>query len=847
MELLASARSGARRWKNCISTVGQDEDALLEVIAGYQEALSQPLLRGELRGEAWLEIAAAHLCRHPPSFEDALNALDHMQIDGASSRRSSYLFGQLLRAQVCYSTSEHRDAIKILKELLIDMPSQVGKEQTVLVGLSPCICNHSLYTEIALCYEKLSETGKAAEFHLEAWKERKCPSENRMAPTPSVGIGLSPPAPASARVDGLERACTLSEIPNSADVRLQGRLWATDACTWADLGDQYARGGAFIPALLCIEKALSILPMEITASRIASASFDVLDLPRLQAHRAVCLKRLGRDEDAKEVAKTALSLSVLPSSASLTPISAIRRYVACCLCDPLVTAAVEREIESALVIMRVVQKAMWRRRVHHWGEQVLAAKAIQQMWRAIKDFRITLSWRRAAVRILLAAGSRDASLRLAAKTRADLRGTRGMKRMEAVRISQRTWRCAQAKSTAFKRRSSIIIIQSFFRATSSRHATQRWVRSGAPSASESVFHVGCLSRHLHLMDVGGAGGYRRPNFGIALDKLEATGDAGPESVDELFELSALALREQGRWLSPAVAPVHLMRSALDATTLVISSPSLREAGSVRLLGGDILECNQPSRLRSILCLRGQLGNAGIRVLSVAMQGGHLPQLCTLHLDSTGIQPEGLSCLSRALSRPGCGLQRFSIRNAGAGCSIGTAPIKFYTEPRCELFARWGQAWQMLFRCVQHLKSLEILDLCNCGLRDDNMADLAVAVQVARWLRVVKLNGNRISVKGLSMLLLAGCSKKMRMPALWARMQRPLLSLCSVESMLDDLFHRGLSAVAEVERHDGQGGTTLLERTDPDLDAVGEVEGKSSGMEERKEIKPVYEIMVSLFL
>lgn len=105
------------------------------------------------------------------------------------------------------------------------------------------------------------------------------------------------------------------------------------------------------------------------------------------------------------------------------------------------------------------------------------------------------------------------------------------------------------------------------------------------------------------------------------------------------------------------------------------------------------------------------------------------------------------------------------------------------------------AWDCFFRHLQYLESLSTLSLQDCGLEDRDVRSLSVSLQIlpAGRLRCLRLNGNRVGLSGLRMLLTALSSRRMRLPALWLRGQRPALSEGGAKGIVEEAFRDGLFA------------------------------------------------------
>lgn len=130
----------------------------------------------------------------------------------------------------------------------------------------------------------------------------------------------------------------------------------------------------------------------------------------------------------------------------------------------------------------------------------------------------------------------------------------------------------------------------------------------------------------------------------------------------------------------------------------------------------------------------------------------------------------------------------------------TVPSKLKTETH--------SSWDCFFRHLQRLPSLSMLSLQRCGLEDRDVRSLSIALQIlpAGRLRCLRLDGNCVGLSGLRMLLTALTSRRMRLPALWLRKQRPPLVESESKGIVEAAFRDGL--FAEVTE-DVRGGGGLI--------------------------------------
>lgn len=126
-------------------------------------------------------------------------------------------------------------------------------------------------------------------------------------------------------------------------------------------------------------------------------------------------------------------------------------------------------------------------------------------------------------------------------------------------------------------------------------------------------------------------------------------------------------------------------------------------------------------------------------------------------------------------------------------------------PADKMVAAAHTAWDCFFRHLQRLQSLSTLSLQRCGLEDCDVRSLSVSLQIlpAGRLRCLRLNGNSVGLSGLRMVLTALTSRRMRLPALWLRGQRPALAESGAKEVVEEAFRDGL--FAEVGKWFGVGG------------------------------------------
>lgn len=308
-----------------------------------------------------------------------------------------------------------------------------------------------------------------------------------------------------------------------------------------------------------------------------------------------------------------------------------------------------------------------------------------------------------------------------------------------------------------------------------------------------------------------------------------------------------------RWVPAAVAPENLLARALECSTLVVNSPSFGSVCARRLFSrigrtttqawvptsrvvsdiapkqGRDSEDNLPASIRaedemkkkSPRCLQGgslthvlvlghsPIGDGGLSELCFGVRRGCLPRLTTLVLGGPGcrVGPRGVTALATALSSPGCScLQSLSLSN----CCLGrrsrrrhcrSSSISRSTSSPLLVSNAAGTAgaahaaWDCLFRHLQRLPALSSLSLENCGLEDCDIRSASIAIQIlpAGRLRCLRLNGNFVGAPGLRFLLRALTSRRMRLPALWLRQQRPALVESKAREAINEAFDAGLFA------------------------------------------------------
>lgn len=214
----------------------------------------------------------------------------------------------------------------------------------------------------------------------------------------------------------------------------------------------------------------------------------------------------------------------------------------------------------------------------------------------------------------------------------------------------------------------------------------------------------------------------------------------------------------------------------------------------------------------MVCGNSPLGDGGLSELSSAIRRGLLPRLATLIIGGHGcrVGPRGVTALATALSSSGCArrLRTLSMSN----CCLGQqsrhqqrgspstplsppAPLRLATNASTAAKTAAHMAWDCLLRHLQRMTALLSLSLQDCGLDDSDMRPVSIAVQIlpAGLLRCLRLSGNSISVKGLRVLLRALTSRKIRLPALWLRKQRPAFIESQTREVVKHAFSEGLFA------------------------------------------------------
>lgn len=310
------------------------------------------------------------------------------------------------------------------------------------------------------------------------------------------------------------------------------------------------------------------------------------------------------------------------------------------------------------------------------------------------------------------------------------------------------------------------------------------------------------------------------------------------------------------WLSPAVAPDAVLVKALQCTTLVVSSPSFCSVAARRLFsrigrplplptenktcpsiseattrpeldGGRAIRrelCHVQPSLRQGYCLThilvlgdSPMGDGGLSELSYAVRHGWLSLLTTLVVGGPGcrVGPRGVTALAMALSSSGCsslrslslsycclGRRRRRLKTKSVSSRLASACVADST-----VLANAHAAWDCFFRHLQRMPALSSLSLQNCGIEDCDIRFASIAIQIlpAGVLRCLRFSGNRIGVSGLRMLLRALTSRRMRLPALWLRKQRPALVESEAMDTIKEAFAEGLFAEVRTDKMVGGGG------------------------------------------
>ncbi|CAN0385559.1 unnamed protein product [Pylaiella littoralis] len=233
-------------------------------------------------------------------------------------------------------------------------------------------------------------------------------------------------------------------------------------------------------------------------------------------------------------------------------------------------------------------------------------------------------------------------------------------------------------------------------------------------------------------------------------------------------------------------------------------------------------------LRHVMVLgESPIGDGGLAELSSAVRCGWLPRLTTLVIGGPGcrVGPRGVMTLAMALSSPGCSrLRNLSLSNC---CSLAwrrpnreqhrLRPAAAAAVPS-KLKTAMHSSWDCFFRHLQRLPSLSTLSLQRCGLEDCNIRSLSIALQIlpVGRLRCLRLDDNYVGRSGLKMLLMALTSRRMRLPALWLRNQRPALVESESKRVVEAAFQDGLFAEVEFEGSykvlGGRSQLVLMERT-----------------------------------
>ncbi|CAM9696611.1 unnamed protein product, partial [Scytosiphon promiscuus] len=252
---------------------------------------------------------------------------------------------------------------------------------------------------------------------------------------------------------------------------------------------------------------------------------------------------------------------------------------------------------------------------------------------------------------------------------------------------------------------------------------------------------------------------------------------------------------------------------------------------------------QADGIEHVLLLgQSPIGDGGLSQLSSAVRCGWLPRLTTLVIGGQGcrVGPRGVTCLAVALSSPGCSqLRSLSMSHCCLGrrrrpnrlqcknyyryyhdhqLQRSNGPL-LHPAPAQKTATEAHASWDCFFRHLQRLPSLSTLSVQDCGLHDRDVRSLSIALQIlpSGCLRSLRLSGNSVGVFGLRMLLTALTSRRMRLPALWLRGQRPPLAESGARRIIEDAFRDdGLFAEVEFERPfevmGGRSRLRLVERT-----------------------------------
>lgn len=223
-----------------------------------------------------------------------------------------------------------------------------------------------------------------------------------------------------------------------------------------------------------------------------------------------------------------------------------------------------------------------------------------------------------------------------------------------------------------------------------------------------------------------------------------------------------------------------------------------------------------------------LGDLGLSVLSSAMRRNRhcLSTLTTLAIGGQGctVGPRGIMALAKSLSSPDCsrlrslslshcclGRQRYHGTRSTRSLSLA-AYLLTETEPAGGSYAEpvpataaglvaaaAHEAWDCFFRHLQRMPELSSLSVEDCGLTDRDIQCAANAIQILPpgVLRCLRLGGNSVRASGLRVLLRALTSRRMRLPALWLRRQRPRMIESEAREVVHQAFTDGL--LAEVTR------------------------------------------------
>ncbi|CAM9144889.1 unnamed protein product, partial [Hapterophycus canaliculatus] len=321
---------------------------------------------------------------------------------------------------------------------------------------------------------------------------------------------------------------------------------------------------------------------------------------------------------------------------------------------------------------------------------------------------------------------------------------------------------------------------------------------------------------------------------------------GSACARRLFSRMGTALSDVSRaGINPAAAPTTTRattrgRRRSQASTVDIEVEQARTGCPAR-------GRRQADGIKHILLVgESPVGDGGLLELSSALRCGWLPRLTTLVIGGHGcrVGPRGVTTLAAALSSTGCSqLRNLSMSHCCLGrrrlrnCPLcknhhhhyhhphhhqqqhsSTGPL-LDPEPTQKTSAAAHASWDAFFRHLQRLPLLSTLSLQDCGLQDRDVRSLSIALQIlpSGRLRCLRLSRNCVGKSGLRMLLTALTSRRMRLPALWLRGQRPALAESGVRRIVEDAFRfDGLFAEVEFERpFEAMGGRSrlrLMERT-----------------------------------